>query len=560
MEWQTPRPRLRHWIASALLLTALPALGTGSVEARTACPATDAPPLALDALRAEAPDDEPAVTVEGVVTGVFAGRDQLGGFYLQNDDPEQPVGLFVYAPDQTAPRAGHRVRVEARFTHHRGRPQLSRVQAIHDCGYEGKPDPVALRLPRDAERLTGFEDIRVRFEQTLTVTGNYDLARYGSLDLAAEGRLWHPGQTGRFDRADHEPRRIVLDDGSYRANPDPIPYLDARGTRRAGSQVRDLTGILTHAFDAHRLHPTEPPDWSGGERPDPPPAVRDGDLRIATANLENDFVTLGERGAATRAERRRQTAKLNAALLPLEAHALGVIELENTPRARRELVQRLNQEADEGRDYRAVPHPDSGSDAIKVGLVYDRERLELLDAGADTDAIHDRPPLLAWFRDREQERVFGIVAVHFKAKSGCPEHGDIDRGQGCWNQRRTAQAERLAEWIDGQRRAQAPIIIAGDLNAYAAEDPLRTLRAAGKQDLVHDDPATAYSYVFRGQAGQLDYLLGPQALRRQVRQGGNWAINADEPRLLGFDGAAPAAGPWRSSDHDPVWADLQPAP
>lgn len=553
------RYNFRDRIATALFLTALLALGSGSLEARTACPAADLPLTELDTLRAAAPDGQPVVAVEGVVTGVFMGRDQLGGFYLQDTAPDRPTGLFVYARDQAPPQAGHRVRVEARFTHHRGRPQLSRVQAIHDCGYEGKPDPVALRLPRDAERLTGFEDIRVRFEQTLTVTGNYDLARYGSLDLAAEGRLWHPGQTGLFGRAEHKPRRIVLDDGSYRANPDPVPYLDARGTRRAGSRVRDLTGILTHAFDAHRLHPTEAPDWSGGERPAPPPAVVDRDLRIATANLENDFVTLGERGATTRAERQRQTAKLNAALLPLDAHALGVIELENTPRARRELVQRLNRETGEGRDYRAVPHPDSGPDAIKVGLVYDRERLELLEATADTDPIHDRPPLLAWFRDTEQERVFGIVAVHFKAKSGCPERGDIDRGQGCWNQRRTAQAERLAEWIDGQRRAQAPIIIAGDLNAYAAEDPLRTLRAAGKQDLVHDDPAAAYSYVFRGQAGQLDYLLGPQALRRQVRQGGNWAINADEPRFLGYDGAAPADGPWRSSDHDPVWADLKPA-
>ncbi|WP_019591293.1 ExeM/NucH family extracellular endonuclease [Thioalkalivibrio sp. ALE20] len=561
----TPRAvRNPRAATAALILLLAPALpGAATAD----CPAPPADErMALDELRAGAVDEDQPVVAEGTVSGVFHGEDALGGFYLQDDATDPPTGLFVYAPDRGDAdlQPGDRVQVHARFGRHHGRPQLSRVQALERCRRGEPPQAVTLRLPEDADRLEGLEDVRVRFDQTLTVTANRELARYGSLDLAAGGRLRHPGQTGEFgdpDAGDGDgDRRIVLDDGSYRARPDPVPYLDNAGTRRVGSRVDGLTGILTHAFDAHRVHPVQPPQWEGGERPDPPPEPGDDTLRIATANLENDFVTLGERGAQDPAERERQTAKLDAQLAGLAMDVLAFVELENRPAAGRELRERVDA-LDERTHMRKAAHPDSGSDAIQVGLLYDRERVELLDTAADGDSVHHRPPLLGWFRSRDGGEPFGVVAVHFKAKTGCPEHGDIDRGQGCWNQRRTEQAERLAEWIARQRAARPddpPVIIAGDLNSYAAEDPLAALRAAGKEDLVATAPENIHTYVFRGRSGQLDYLLGPEALAARVVAADTWAVNADEPVFLGFDGAHPADGPWRASDHDPVWLDLRP--
>ncbi|WP_018995296.1 ExeM/NucH family extracellular endonuclease [Thioalkalivibrio sp. ALJ2] len=540
--------------AATPLLVALALAAPPALALAPACP-SDRASLTTDELLAEPPADDASVVLEGIVTGVFMGDDQLGGFYLQNDESDRPTGLFVYAPRQEPVTPGDRLRVQGRFGHHHGRPQLARIDGIETCGNGRLPEPVTLELPRDAERLSDFEDVRVRFDQTLTVSGHHELERYGNLKLSAGGRLWHPGQTGAFDDHDHAERRIVLDDGSYRARPDPIPYLDDQGTRRVGSQVTGLTGILTHAFDAHRLHPTETPEWEGGTRPEAPNPATGGALRIVTANMENDFVTLGERGAANRAERQRQEAKLNAALLPLNADLIAAIELENRPVARERLIERLNQHGD--LTYEAVRHPAPGTDAIKVGITYRPDRLKLLEVVADEDRVHHRPPLLAWFGTPEGEPLFGVVAVHFKAKSGCPSSGDVDHGQGCWNERRTAQAERLAQWIEQERRDGLPVIIAGDLNAYAAEDPLRVLREAGKRDLVHTEPDRAYSYVFRGQSGQLDYLLGPGGIAEHVGDAGSWAINADEPAFLGFDGSQPVDGPWRASDHDPVWLDLR---
>lgn len=540
-----------------LLLLILGGCLPGAGPAVADCPRAQVTPLAD--LRSGRVAEDRRVTVEGVVTGVFTDDDGLGGFFLQEGDTP-PVGLFVYAPalDGREPKAGDRVQVAGRFVRFHQRPQLTRLATLNVCAHVGPPRAVELRLPEDAARLAEFQDVKVRLDQTLTVTGNAELGRYGSLHLAAGGRGFRPGQGAAHPRDGDGTRLIVLDDGSYRANPWPIPYLDAEGTRRVGDRVDGLTGILTQAFDAHRIHPTRTPVFRPGNPRPAPPARPDASLRVATLNLQNYFLTLGSRGASSRAALQRQRQKLTEALHGLDADVISLSEVENRDRVLDDLVATINRGASKRQRYRAVASAGAGTDAIRNALLYRPARLTLLGSDADPDPVHNRAPLLAWFRPAGGGRPFGVVAVHFKAKVGCPPEGDIDRGQGCWNERRTAQAKRLLHWLDRVRRDDAPVLIAGDLNAYAAEDPVATLLARGKRDLsIPQLPSPQrYTYVFRGEAGQLDYLLAPPALARQVSNAGIWHINADEPPFLGFSGRQPAPGPWRSSDHDPVWVDL----
>lgn len=515
--------------------------------------------VAIADLRAGAIAENRRIAIEGVVTGVFPGRERLGGFFLQNAG-EPPAGLFVHAPEIEAGAVvpGRRIQVDGRFTRFHGRPQVHRVSALRHCGVAQVPEPVPLRLPDDAHRLPSLQDTRVRFEQVLTVTGHHDLYRYGTLLLAAEGRLWHPGERPDGGGAGSASRQILLDDGSYRAGPDPTPYLAPGGTRRTGDQVRDLTGILTRAFDADRVHPTGPVGFiAANPRPAPPPSEPDR-LRVAALNLENHFLTHGPRGARNVAERDRQRAKIAAVVRGLDADFLSLSEIENRQQAVDNLVALLNRGVPAGKHYRAVRHPFPGRDAIRVALLYRPARVTLLGVAADHDAVHSRAPQLAWFQPRAGGSPLGIVSVHFKSKSGCPESGDVDRGQGCWNRLRLAQARRLVEWLGSVRRHDAPVIIAGDINAYAAEEPAAWLRQMGQRDLGTRflEPSQRYTYVYRGQAGTLDYLLGPESLGPRVLDAGIWHVNADEPAFLGYAGHRPAPGPWRASDHDPVWIDL----
>ncbi len=521
--------------------------------ASAACPAVDTVPLAE--LRAGALAEGERVTVEGVVSATFFAEGQLGGFYLQQDD-QRPTGLFVYAPQmgEHELRPGSQIQLSARFARFHDRPQLTHPQQLRHCGDVGLPTPYPLQLPRDHRKLEQLAGVKVRFSQTLTVSGNYELARYGSLTLAANGRLWRDDAP-----KESKARRIELDDGSYRANPRPIPYLSEEATRRSGSRVEDLTGILTHAFDAWRIHPTREPRFvEANPRPAPLPPPGEA-LRIATFNVENYFLTLGQRGAGSRAELQRQRDKLRAVVNGLDADILALVEVENRPEALADLLRQLNAGRAAEQQYHAVSHPYRGSDAIKVALLYRPARVESLAAAADRDTVHSRAPLLAWFRPQAGGAPFGVVAVHFKAKVGCPRSGDIDRGEGCWNRLRSEQAKRLTAWISQQRREDWPVIVAGDLNAYPNEQPLQRFAEAGKGDLLGalELPRRSYSYVFRSQAGQLDYLLGDEGILQRLGNSGIWHINADEPPFLAYDAAAPSDGPWRSSDHDPVWIELR---
>lgn len=52
---------------------------------------------------------------------------------------------------------------------------------------------------------------------------------------------------------------------------------------------------------------------------------------------------------------------------------------------------------------------------------------------------------------------FSVVVNHFKSKGGCLASGDIDNGQGCWNEKRTRQADALLDYVNRlQKRAKLP--------------------------------------------------------------------------------------------------------
>src|SRR3546814_20875864 len=89
----------------------------------------------------------------------------------------------------------------------------------------------------------------------------------------------------------------------------------------------------------------------------------------------------------------------------------------------------------------------------------------------------------------------------------------------------------------------------GELNSYAVEDPISTLRAAGWQDALQlAGVAEPYSYVWDGMAGRLDYALVSPALAPAVRGAAAWHTNADEETAQAYPNGTD--GPWHPSAHD----------
>ncbi|MDQ2068815.1 ExeM/NucH family extracellular endonuclease [Natronospira bacteriovora] len=532
------------------------------------CPVEGLTPIAELKGESGARQEGERVLVRGIVTGDFRGEEQLNGFYLQSGEPA--TGIFVYAPGLSPAEpviaSGQDVVIAARAGEFRGQRQLGRVSQILVCGEPGLPDPLPLELPEaDRQKWQRFEGRLVEIEGPLTVTGSFELARYGSLDLVAGPRLFRPGNfPGGLPEAlrrsrDHAAYRIILDDAHYRQHPDPTPYLDENGTRRVGSQLPSLQGILTHAFGRWRIHPLAPDTLRFEDsNPRPPPPARHGGPRLAAFNVENYFLTLGERGASDEQELAAQRRALQAVTAGLDADLVGLIEVENRPMAVHDLLNRLGEGLEHGGYHHFNLGEAVGTDAIRSVLAWRPERVEKL-AGPfiDDRRVHHRPVVAGHFRLGGEGPGKLVAVIHFKAKSGCPESGDIDRGQGCWNERRTRQSEALIEFLDRKREKTGTnrVIIMGDINSYGGEDPVQALRDAGYVDLVanHVPAEQRYSYVFRGESGYLDTAIASPELADDIQRVHFWPINADEPRFLQFQ----QPGPWRSSDHDPVIIDLR---
>ncbi|MCO6441057.1 MAG: ExeM/NucH family extracellular endonuclease [Nitrococcus mobilis] len=506
------------------------------------------------------------VTVAGTVTAVFIAPHALGGFFLQQRGTggRPPVGIFVYQPQRGGsayPAAGDRVVLSARTGRYRGRIQLGRVTRTLVCGPNRALRAWPLSLPAKPAQLRRLEGVLVRVPAKLTITSNAQLAHYGTLGLSVGGRLFQP-ENGTSAVAG-QPAGILLDDGSYHARPRPIPYLDGVGTRRLGSALIGLTGVLTEAFGRWRIQPSTEPRFRATN---PRPArltPRAGALRLASFNMENYFISRGGRGADSTAAFRRQQRKLVDAIVALDADVLALHEVENRRQAVATLVRAVNAASPSGARYlAAAAGSDYGNGAIRTVLLYREQRLAPRSVWINEDPVFTRPPIAANFRRLDGElATVGVAAAHLKSKGGCPARSDSDQGRGCWGRLRRRQAAALAQWLKHLQAAvdQPRFLLMGDLNSYSGEAAVQTLLSAGLRDLIAERvaPADRYTYVYHGYAGYLDHALATVALADTVEQAAIWHINADEPRYLDYMNPRVKPTFYRSSDHDPVVVDLR---
>ncbi len=475
-----------------------------------------------------------------------------------------------------------------------------------------------------------FEGMLVRFPQPLFVTEHFQLGRFGQIVLSSGGRLVQPtnvtapGAAAQAQQAANNLNRIVLDDASQSQNPEQIVFgrggqpLAAANTLRGGDSASGIVGVMTFTWggnqaspNAYRVRPINALGGSANFEPaNPRPAAApapDGRLRVAGMNLLNFFNTYDGlpdnvdkcangvggaatdcRGADTKAEFDRQWPKTVAAIVGTGADVVGLVELENDGyapgSALQYLVDQLNAATAPGTyaliDVDAATGQINalGTDAIKVGLIYKPAKVApvgqtaVLNTAAFVNggdsAPRNRPALAQAFEENGTGERFIVSANHFKSKGSACAAPDMNDGQGNCAAVRTQAASLLAQWLanDPTGSGDPDVVIVGDLNSYAKEDPIAALQSGGYTNLIEAfNGPSAYSYAFDGQWGYLDYALGSATLVPQVASVADWHINADEPTVLDYntDFKTPAQrqslyapDEFRISDHDPVLIDL----
>ncbi|MDB6000982.1 MAG: nuclease, partial [Rhizobacter sp.] len=411
--------------------------------------AADTPIYAIQGSTASSPFAGQKVTTTGVVTKLNSN-----GFFIQDPqgdgNPATSDGIFVFS-STSKPAVGSLVRVSATVsefnvgaagnadTTPRPLTELSTVTLVSvlNTGMTIAPTPLPLPLAA-GDTFERFEGMLVSIPGSLMVQQNYFQGRFGELTIGAGGRHetptnhFRPGSAQAVALADEQARgRLLLDDGSSVQNPNPTPFQGANGTPRAGDTVSALVGTLDFGLATssntglglYRLNPTQAPAFTvTNPRPATPPAVG-GNVRIASMNVLNFFTTflngntatgqtgqgcsLGDsvaksncRGANDLGEFNRQRAKIVLALAGMNADAVGLMEIQNNGNVGvQNLVDALNAKVG-ANTYAAVPLPSTGTgtDAIRVAMIYKPSRLSAVGASiSDPAAINNRPPFAQTF-------------------------------------------------------------------------------------------------------------------------------------------------------------------
>ncbi|HRF95435.1 MAG TPA: Ig-like domain-containing protein, partial [Aggregatilineales bacterium] len=397
-----------------------------------------------------------SVTIEGVVIGTYQGPATTGlrGFFVQEEDidadadPATSEGIFVFCNTCPTPVAiGDVVQVTGIPNEFFNMSQITASTAGSvQVMSSGNPLPTfaTITLPVTAADVNLFyeqyEGMLVRFNNTLTVSEYFEMARTGQIILYEGGR---PYQYTHTDNTPTAPeynaymaglarREVILDDVNNAQNAPlgtteliyhPQPGGLSIGTQgvnyfRGGDTVTNLTGILHWSFngvsgtDAWRIRPLPvqfPITFTPvNTRPSAP--VVTGDVVVASFNVLNYFATVDTtgtcspsgtldcRGADSAAELTRQTDKLVTALSGINADIFGLIEIQNIAGSATvaSLVGSLNAVVGAG-TYDYVNTGALGTDAITNAFIYKPAVVQVVSFYTDTDPINDRPTLAVLF-------------------------------------------------------------------------------------------------------------------------------------------------------------------
>lgn len=603
---------MRRRAALAIVASATLALGmVGTVPAFAADPV----PLTVAAVQgteAESIYVGTLATVEGVVIADYR-TGGYKGIFIQTADSGGPAdatpgasdGIFVYLNNLAPELAiGDLVSVTGIVSENYGQTQISLASlddiAVTDAGY-GVPDATPLPASMVGADREQFEGMLIAPEGTYKLASSHQLFNYGALWLSAGDELnvknteqVRPGDEANAIAAANRANRILLDDGwssqvISNAHPGEQPYFTTDAVVRNGDTVAfaDEPYVLQWSFDDWRLQPTIPIDdtnaaeagfqptfEANNPRTDAPPAVG-GDFTVGSFNVYNYFTTLSSdnskaRGAKTAEQFAIQKSKIVSAINGLDADVVALMEIENSVKlgegidtALADLVDGLNAAAGAG-TWSFVLTPTALDDAaitdyITNAIIYKTGVVTPVGDSKTTvdETVWDiaREPIAQAF-DLDG-KIVTVVANHFKSKSPPSGNKDPDPadGQGFFTAERTEQAAALVAFTDqlAMEAGSDDMLLIGDFNAYAFEDPIDVFTQAGWTDLVRTQAPGQYTYTYDGELGSLDHVIASPSLADYITGTGVWNINSPEWSDRGYaNGATEAGTPYRSSDHDPI--------
>lgn len=386
----------------------------------------------------------------------------------------------------------------------------------------------------------------VQITTPLYVCGNY----YDSLILAAE-RLYVP-----------EEKAVGLADG------DSTVYWAIKKSNREkmislSCNIRNYevrTGAVVKNLQARVVAPGKlvtgaTPKFTNN-KPEPKPKMAKGRLLVCAANIQNYFYDLGgyAQRKTTKEQQTLQTLKICKAFKQINADIYALCEIQKGDSAAQMLVDAMNKMAKKNL-YAYVSHGWTNSDMISCGYIYRTDKVkpygEMQYAYQDTTSHYHYRLVAIGFEELSSGEKFVLNINHLRSKRGTGAES---------NEKRMANVDSLLVMLDKIESenifADADILLVGDYNSYAQEEPIQAIVRAGYEDMIVRDDSTTYSYVYHSEAGCLDRVFASKTMAKQVQKVAVYHVNTDYFYSRGFKRGLDNTM-FRYADHDPILINIK---
>lgn len=284
------------------------------------------------------------------------------------------------------------------------------------------------------------------------------------------------------------------------------------GSQTGTWQVRGLT-IQSACADGTVASPVEIPD------------VGDGRIRIFAQNLRNYYVNYDPNGTCSRSKYddaafAKKTRQIVDAMFMVGADIFALCEVEAKPEALVQLADSMNKRV-EGNPFVAVTDGideecDSYQNNIKSGFIYRSDKIKPVGSNyAATNAVYYRnTQRIQTFEEKATGQRFTLAMNHFKAKDSSDDAGNSTRVQNANN------------LLNGLRNyaADPDILILGDLNCMATEEPVELLVDAGYEEQILKYQSNAFSHCYQSTPELIDHALANTSMAEQITGAGVFHI------------------------------------
>ena len=381
----------------------------------------------------------------------------------------------------------------------------------------------------------------VQITTPLYVCGNY----YDSLILSTE-RLYVP-----------EERAIGLADGDStaywaikKANREKVVSLSCKVRNYEVRTGAVLKNLQARVVAPGKLVTGATPKFMNN-KPEAKPKMPKEGLLVCAANIQNYFFDLGgyAQRKTTKKQQQMQTEKICKAFKQIDADIYALCEIQRGDSAPQMLVDAMNAMVKKEK-YAYVSDGWDDQDMIACGYIYRKDRVraygEIVHGYADTASHYHYRLVAMGFEELSTGEKFVLNINHLRSKRGTGAES---------NEKRMANVDSLLVMLDKIESEQifddADLLLVGDYNAYAQEEPVQAIVRAGYEDLVVRDDSTSYSYIYHSEAGCLDRVFASETMAKQVQKVAVYHLNADYFYSRGFKRGLDDTM-FRYADHDPV--------